>query len=217
MNVPQKSRDPDHVRSRFRGGTPWIVLVLGVAIVAPSTAYAQERDRHVRWGAELEFGMLVSNASDGRRDTAGLFSIPLRVSFALSPRWTISTGLGIPMPVPMLAAYLPVTAAWRPSADWAGLAVHLGGRATYAVAQLCAERPQRCPENQAQEPRSRGGWVYGLLAEVGVSYEWHLRHRIGLRARASYLVGPLRGRARNAEAPVDGLYQGGSLSFGVTY
>ncbi len=196
---------------RGRVGVGVVVVVAGLVLglgAAPARA-----DLGVRWGAEAEYGALVSQAQGERRDLAGLVSFQLRGIVRPSPRWEVAFAVGIPQPVPSLSLQVPLTLHYRVVRR---LRLHGGVRWIYSWVELCAEGPEQCPRQQElTDPYQRGGSMVGLAGELGVSYEWPARWGLALRVAASYLRGSFVGLATASEPTLGGVYQGGVFSFGI--
>jgi hypothetical protein len=199
----------------------WLTSLVLLASVLPARAdsadaTARAGERHLRVAGDLELGLMTSRARGSRRDFVPLFALHADLYWVLSPRWAVSVGAGIPVP-PGLSAQVTLGVTWRPLGGPTGLGVRGGPRAVYAFVDLCAGEPELCPMEQAlDEPRDGGGWVYGGVAEAGVFYDWVAWSRVLLRVGVSYVGGWFEGRRKNAELPIEGLYQGGVFWFGVS-
>lgn len=162
-----------------------------------------------KWIVGAEMGAALTLERDDRVDAGGVFALAVGRGFSIGRSWELSLQLNVPMP-PGISAQLPLTVRWWPSST--GLTVHGAVRPILFAVGVCANDTDRCPMDDALEPRDRGGFALGVLGGAGLGYA-----RGRLYGEVSYLAGWAKGLERDdgGERPRTGFYHGILFSFGA--
>lgn len=167
-----------------------------------------------RWSASLEFAGLFSRAQGERRDTSGWAAIVPRYRWAVQRDVTLTVGIGIPV-LPIIAFHAPIGAEWSPRGPRRGPVLRAHVRPLWSLVDLCGGSGD-CPMNDAADPYDRGASMFGGAFDVGAGYRFG-GDAWSFEVAAAYAIGGFVGHTGMTETPIDGVYQGFTLGFGLVH